>query len=90
MLFYILCFKIEFFADVTTIRTEFKKKNSFLCPQFSSSHALALLHITTGGAQQPAVLTQLTVAVVMFSLFALKNKPNLRCSIPTSVFHKKF
>ena len=56
------------------------KKKSLFRPKFNFSYALALLHITTGGAQQPAPLTQQTVAVVLASLFALQI--NQICDVP--------
>jgi hypothetical protein len=45
----------QVFVDITTILFEFKK--ILALPQFSYLYAPAFLRITTGGAQQPAVVT---------------------------------
>jgi hypothetical protein len=46
------------------------QKFSGSAPRLKSSHDLAVLCITMGGAEQPAALTHGTVAVAMVPLFA--------------------
>jgi hypothetical protein len=60
-----------FFADVTVLWVECKKKNSGGAPHFKCSLARTVLYITIGGAQQSAALTHQTV-LVMVPLLALQ------------------
>ena len=78
MLVNIICCKINYFADVTI--SDLNLNNSCLCLKFSFPYDLALLHITTCGARQPAVLKQQTAVVVMVPLFTIQI--NQICEVP--------